>query len=374
MIPLTKPPKAAAKILIISTRQIGDVLLTTPLIHSVSRAYPKARIDMLVFTAKGSILSGNPDIQALIEVPERPKWRDWLRVIRRLWRHYDLAISTLSGDRPTLYAWLAAPLRIGLLPPKTRQSYWKYLIYQGWAVLDDKNTPTVLQNLQLAEVLGIQQHPRVIVPCQPDDNNRLTQQLDFNWQRDNFVVLHLTPMWRYKRWPLPAWSELARVLQKKGLEIVLTGGSDSKEQAYLQDFMNLYAGKVHNLAGKLSFSAVALLIKHARLYVGPDTAVTHLAAATGTPSIALFGPTNPVKWAPFPLLKDLAYQPFQRCSLLQQQGNVYLLQGEGDCVPCHQEGCDRHRESDSRCLQEMPAQRVINIVEQILNKNTSSLL
>ena len=57
---------------------------------------------------------------------------------------------------------------------------------------------------------------------------------------------------------------------------------------------------VVNLAGKLAFWEVALLIGSSKVYIGPDTAVTHLAASTGTPTVALYGPTNPVKWAPWP--------------------------------------------------------------------------
>jgi lipopolysaccharide heptosyltransferase III len=91
-----------------------------------------------------------------------------------------------------------------------------------------------------------------------------------------------------------------------------------------------------------------------------------MAAALGVPTVAMFGPSNPIKWGPWP--KDWSASstsPWQfRGS--QRQGNVFLLQGEGDCVPCLHEGCDRHIESLSDCLQTLPVSRVIEAVRSML--------
>jgi heptosyltransferase-3 len=122
---------------------------------------------------------------------------------------------------------------------------------------------------------------------------------------------------------------------------------------------------VANLTGKLKFSEVAKLIASSRVYVGPDTAVTHLAAATGAPTVALYGPTNPVKWAPWPHGFRENRNPFERKGT-QHIGNVILVQGAGDCVPCHEEGCDRRRQSKSRCLEELDSATVIQAIESAL--------
>lgn len=60
-----------------------------------------------------------------------------------------------------------------------------------------------------------------------------------------------------------------------------------------------------------------------------------------------------------------AILPFQRTGS-QQINNVSLVQGSGDCVPCHQEGCDQHRQSNSRCLEELSSATVIKAVENML--------
>jgi heptosyltransferase-3 len=91
-----------------------------------------------------------------------------------------------------------------------------------------------------------------------------------------------------------------------------------------------------------------------------------LAAAVGTPTVALFGPSNPVKWGPWPKGYAEGRDPY-RLKGTQRVNNVVLLQGEGDCVPCMQEGCDRHNGSLSICLQNLPARRVIDALCELLN-------
>src|SRR5579871_1615069 len=106
---------ARARILVITLRRLGDVLLTTPLIRSLKRAWPDAAIDALVFEGTQGILEGNPDLAGVIAMPARPSTGETLALLRRLWRRYDLAISTQSGDRPTMFAWAAARRSVGLV-------------------------------------------------------------------------------------------------------------------------------------------------------------------------------------------------------------------------------------------------------------------
>jgi heptosyltransferase-3 len=80
------------RVLVVILRRLGDVLLTTPLIRSVKRAYPQASIDALVFTGTEGILAGNPDLAEIITVPQRSSFLDTLSLIARLFRRYDLAL------------------------------------------------------------------------------------------------------------------------------------------------------------------------------------------------------------------------------------------------------------------------------------------
>src|SRR5579862_1455683 len=113
MNPIRLPPEP--RILVVALRRLGDVLLTTPLIRSVKRAFPDSSIDALVFAGTEGILSGNPDLATVISVPERRSFGDSLTLLRRLVRRYDLALSTQTGDRPTTMAWLAGRQSAGPL-------------------------------------------------------------------------------------------------------------------------------------------------------------------------------------------------------------------------------------------------------------------
>ena len=81
--------------------------------------------------------------------------------------------------------------------------------------------------------------------------------------------------------------------------------------------------------------------------------------------MALFGPTNCVKWGPWPRGHAPDANPWRRCGS-QRSGNVVLVQGTGACVPCHLEGCHRHIDSYSDCLQQLPAARVIAAIEEVI--------
>lgn len=359
----------ADRILLIATRQIGDVLLCTPLLRSIRAGYPDAQIDVLVYSNKGGMLEGNPDLDQLIEVDEHPSFRAYVAFVGRMFRRYDLVVSTQGGDRPFIYAWLSAPSRVSIIPALRWQDAWKRHVAQAWCLLDNSNTHTVLQNLQLAEVLGIARRFEVTPPFRANADARLSDILPFCWQEAPYVVLHPMPMWRYKRWTQEGWLRLAQYLLSRKFKVVLTGGPAQHEREAISDLTrSLNTPNAMDVSGKLSFGQVSRLLGGCRCYVGPDTAVTHLAAACGCPTVALFGPTNPVKWGPWPYQYAANKNPFIRSKPLQRQGNVSLIQGRGACVPCHHEGCEQHKQSYSRCLDELSSETVRKEVATLLNR------
>lgn len=355
----------AQDILVIATRHIGDVLLTTPLLRSLRFAYPGACLDTLVYDWTADILNGNPDVNNVITVSQDPGLPEYAALVKKIFRHYDLAVSTLTNDRPILYTFWAAPKRISPVPPYRLNEAWKRWITQGWIERDGRDTHTVIQNLRLCDLLDIERRYDVVVPESAGSPETLTALLSFSWQTSPYAVFHLVPLRFYKRWTIQGWQDVARHLEAMGFRIVVVGGRGKEEAEYVQRFMQDLPETVVNLTGQLKFSEVAELIRSCRLYVGLDTAVTHLAAATGAPVVALYGPTNPVTWAPWPHGFREDRNPFDRTGT-QHVGNVVLVQGAGDCVPCLLEGCDRHRQSKSRCLEELQSTTVIRAIESVL--------
>ncbi len=344
-----------ARILVIAMRYLGDVLLTTPLVRGLRQAYPNARLDILVYANTAAMLEGNPDINHIITTPNRPKFADYRQLFRQLFRRYDLAVATQAGDRPFLYTLLAAPFRVAMVPPERATGWWKRFFVQRWTEHDD-NIHTVLQHLTLLDLINVSRCFS-LVPPQVEDVRRLTQQLPFLADHTGYAVLHPHPQWTYKQWTVEGWIEIGCYLNALGLKLVLSGGPGQQEIDYVADVQRQLPADTINLAGRVSLAELAYIIAQAKLYVGPDTGITHLAAATGIPVIALYGPTNPVKWAPWPCGFNRDINPFAKTGS-RELNNISLIQGKGDCVPCQLEGCDRHRQSRSLCLDSLRPEQV----------------
>ena len=90
---------------------------------------------------------------------------------------------------------------------------------------------------------------------------------------------------------------------------------------------------------------LAGLLSKARVYVGPDTSVTHLAAAAGCPTVAIYGPTDPRLWGPWPV--GGLDEAWIAAGTIQHRGNVWLVQNPLPCMPCQLEGCERRLDSYS---------------------------
>lgn len=352
-----------ARVTIVCTRRIGDVLLATPLARSVRRAWPDTHLTMLVFAGTEGVLAGNPDLDRVIATADRQRLLPRLALMKRFWREDDLAISVLASDRAVLNAWAIGRRRVGMVEPDRRR--WTRALLDATVPFDDLGTHTVAMNLKLCAPLGIAPVPEVVAAFRPEDEAAARAAVPFDPDREPFAVVHVSPKFAYKRWTADGWIALVKWLRAAGLRVVFTGGRDPEERAELLAVKAKVPGLATDVSGRVSLAGVAALLQRARVFVGPDTAVTHMAAASGIPVVALFGPSNPVKWGPWPAGCTDPVSPW-RLRGSQRVGNVTLVQGAGECVPCRLEGCDRHVASTSRCLQELPADVVIAAVERAL--------
>jgi heptosyltransferase-3 len=151
---------------------------------------------------------------------------------------------------------------------------------------------------------------------------------------------------------------------------VVSGGKVAEERDYAREVLAESTVPAIDLVGRLRFGETADLLRGAALYIGPDTATSHLAAACGTPAVVLFGPTDPRLWGPLP--RGGLDAPYARVAASQRRGNVLLLQEPSlSCVPCQSEGCERHRESFSACLDALSATEVIAAAQALLEPGAS---
>lgn len=347
------------RLLVTITRRIGDVLLATAVLRSLKAHWPATSIDVLVFEGTGDVLAGNPDVADVISIPARPSLVQHLGLLAWLFRRYDLAISLVPSDRPTAYAALAGKRSIGLLLDAPGQR-WKQKLLSQWTPYTPGLQHTVLGYLSILTALNVPPSTEIATSHLQTDVDAVNQLLTEGCA--SIAVLHPYPKFRYKMWPAGHWVTLARWLLQQGMRVVISGSNDEREREYIHAIVTELPPAVVNAAGKLSLGGAAALLKRVQFYVGPDTAITHLAAATGIPTIALFGPTDPVAWGPWPKQHDNLSNPWRRFGS-QRAGNVRVLQGPQACVPCGQEGCKRRLSSGSDCLDAISPETVIDAIK-----------
>lgn len=348
------------RILVITLRYLGDTLLVTPLLSSLKQAYPNAEIDVLLPKGNVGMLEGNVEINKLIPIVTKPSLVSFAKLLCGLYRRYDLSISTQAGDRPILCAIAAGKFSMGFVSENSRKDDWKRKLLSAALEVGGGQSHAVLENLRFCKSLNIEPCYHLTPP-----NSRMNEERTF--LDEKYAVLHIMPQWRYKQWHADGWIKLVHFLTENGCRVVLTGSAQAVELEALNELQGRMPTSTLNLAGKLTLSQLTSLIVNAVVFVGPDTGITHMAAATGIPTVAIFGPTDPAKWAPWPTGYGVDMSPFESCGTKRIK-NVYLVQGESrkGCVPCQLEGCERRRDSHSDCLDKLSAEKVINIVGTLL--------
>lgn len=344
------PPRP--RVLVITLRRLGDVLLTTPLIRTLKTGLAGSSVDALVFRGTEGMLAGNPDLDAVHVMSQRPSPAEFLGAVWRLWRRYDLAVSTQSGDRPVVLAFAAGRRRASFVP---HAASWKRRLLDV-ALISESENHRVPELLRITDTIGLTARPDLVCPAATPIRAPIPA--------GRYAVVHANPMFRIRQWTDAGWRELARELAERGLTVIATGGPDPAERAYLDRVWQPSATPVVRLDGHLDWSELVTLLRGAAVYVGPDTSMSHLAAATGTPTIAIYGPEGPHRIGPWPIGGlDQRWAP---AGTIQQRGNAWVVQNPLHCLPCGKLGCEGHLESYSRCLDELSAAQVLTAVDQAL--------
>ncbi len=354
------------RILLVCLRRLGDVLLTTPLAGSLRDACPGWQIDWLVFHSTAGILAKNPAADRVLTLPDSPSGYQTLKMALKILGRYDIGISAQAGDRPNLFARLAGPKAFGLGSEASGGGIRNALMTA--VVSPKKMSHQVDKVLDICALIGVPRKSNILVPEPlgwPSLIDRLTnglldssQELDQLRSREYWVI-HPGAAFPYKQWTVQGWVSLIEHLQGSGASVLISGGPSKAEGQYLSA---IFAASQRVSTGKskppviplwragLDWPALAGLLSAARGFVGVDTSVTHLAGALGTPVVPIFGPTNPLLWAPI----GLNGEPL-----------VVLQNKQKTCVPCQLEGCNRHIQSHSACLDELRLDSVIEFINKM---------
>jgi len=329
-------------ILVVKLRYIGDVLLATPVIRVLRDRFPDARITAAVKRGTEDILKWNPDLSEVLVV-ERGGLSVQARFVGDLRRRrFDCVLDLTDGDRSAILALLSgAPVRIGF----NDEHRWRGLLYSS-VVQAPAGFHRVEHDLEAVRPLGIipKAGPLVLrtAPEDDEDASRLLNEIGVSGSR--FVMIQPGARYWFKAWPAERFAELAdRLTDAFGCRVLV--GGDEKDRGVAEAIRDKARSAPVVLAGRTTLLHYAAIIKRCDLCVGNDNGPMHMAAALGTPVVALFGPSNPREWGP-------------------RGEKVQVLYKGLDCRRCFHPTCERGEES---CMKQISVEEVFAAAKKLLS-------
>jgi lipopolysaccharide heptosyltransferase II len=322
-------------VLAVRFSSIGDVLLTTPLLRAIRLRYPDARITVLTKPAYVPLLSHNPHVTQVLEAaPGKP-----LRSVAR----------QLRAGRYTHLLDLHDSLRSRLLRAMVPGAWGTYpkhrvaraaLIYTKRDYYRDRR-PVAERYFDAARGLHVMpdgQRPDFFLS--PDSERETDTWLARSrLGQDRIIALAPGAAHATKRWPVEHWRLLAGRLREQDFSIAIVGGT---EDAILGDALVEGArGRIANAAGHFGLQDTGALLRRAAALVSGDTGVMHMAAAVGTPVVALFGPT------------------VQRFGFFPYTSRAEVIELALPCRPCSSKGGPRCPLGHHRCMVDIAPDAVL---------------
>ncbi len=284
-------------ILITRTDRIGDVVLSLPVAYAIKAAHPECHVTFLVATAVAPIVQMCPWVDDCLTLgPES----DAAGIVHRLrQRRFDAAVCLYP--RPHIASWLkqaGIPVRVG-----TSRRWYSYRfsrrvsLHRAGSGRHERDL-----NLQLLRGLGIDR-PAVSDPlCVPPQNAIDAACIilkEAGIEADSYAVVHPGSGGSARNWRPERYTEVCRMLTESGVAVLVTG---SQPEVILADKVNgAMRNGIASIAGRTDLPVLAAILQRASVFFGPSTGPMHLAAAVGTPVVALFGPvrtTEPARWGP----------------------------------------------------------------------------
>jgi lipopolysaccharide heptosyltransferase II len=346
---LTTDPRV---ILVVQLDHLGDAILSTGMLSVLRRRYPEASIEVLAGAWNRELFEAMPDVDRVhvsrINRFSRTGRLGW--AVATLWhgwrlrrRKADLAID-VRGEFPSAWIlWLSgARRRLG----------WAaggggFLLTDSARFVPDR--PEIASRRALLDVLGIpladNEHLRPVFRTTREARERVRRRLASLSPTGPLVVMHVSAGTPAKQWPPGHWRELiGRLIVSRGVHVVLAGGMTDRMIARAILEGRTWPGVV-DWTGRLGIVELAAMLEHATVLVGADSGPAHLAAAVGTPVVALFSGTNhAAQWQP-------------------RGERVAVLRHAVGCSPCHRERCPR---PEHPCMSGLRPETVAAAVEALL--------
>ncbi|HTX64768.1 MAG TPA: glycosyltransferase family 9 protein [Opitutaceae bacterium] len=338
-------PASCPQILVVRRRYLGDLVLLGPLLRNLRLHWPEARIAVLAEPAYAPVLALNPDVDEVLTLPGGPS--AWGRLLRRLRGAGFTHVFDLDNTEKTavLARWTGAGFRAALrheLPPRLPRLY-THLVLDPPADHERRSIDEYyLQVLPAAGVPVISRAVRLVPPAAelaatrrhvPEPGPRL--------------LVHPGTRSPFRQWPAECFAAVCeRVHTELGIRIVLTGGPG--EQGLVADIQRRAPAAGAAVVPPLAVPAFAALAAQFDALLCHDSGPMHIAAAVGTPVVALFGSQNLALWRP----------AGDRHRLLQPPLPCRECVAPGVCVPA-----DSYR---SYCVRRLTVEEVYAAIRDLL--------
>jgi lipopolysaccharide heptosyltransferase I len=317
--------RTALKVLILKPSSLGDVVQALPVLRLIKRHLPQSEIHWWIDSGLAPLLEGDPDLAGVLRF-ERRRWatpRNWVGFCRSVFwtrsQRFDWVLDLQGLFRSGAFAWLAnGELTIGLDESRERA----YGFYDLRVPRASFHTHAVDWYLAVLKTLHVPIDSRFEwLPKRPaiaESVRRVAQARGNRW-----IALQPGARWANKRWPVEYYAEVGRrlVAEHKGASIVLLGGRE--DQPLGAAIASAVPERCLDLTGRISLPEMVEWLRICQLMVTNDTGPMHVAAALGTPVVALFGPTEPRRTGPYGQLPNVL-----------QLGLPWL-----PCVPCMKPRC-----------------------------------
>lgn len=326
---------AGRRILVVKLSSLGDLFHALPAVRLLKTGLG-ATVDWVTQNEYAELVECFTDVDRVIRFPRRDVRTGWKTFWRDLRREEYAGVIDFQGLLKSAGVARLARTKYRLGPSFHREGAgWFYTEVAGPA---NRNRHAVEECLDTVRWLGLTdlrvEFP-VRFPPVPVGTGRPR------------VALVPVSRWPSKNWPLEGYGRLARELQDRlGATIYLMGGPGAEETSACGSIAaELAPGQVMNLAGRTRLVEMGGWLQSMDLVIGNDSGPMHMAAAAGTPVLALFGPTDPVRSGPY------------------GAGHRVLQPPEGVCRGCRQKIC---RRSDGACLAAISVEQVMEVAESML--------
>jgi lipopolysaccharide heptosyltransferase II len=332
------------KILVINLMYLGDLLFMTPLLRLLRFNYPNAKIDLLIDKKSQEVVLYNPNVSEFIAIDKKGYHNKLLNYTRLILdvqqRKYDLVVNLHLSERASAIAAFSRSKKIVGYCAKGFRMFFDKVVHRRTDVHQ------VDAYLEIGKHLGLQQINNYFLEMQVDAQSR--NNAEILWEAEGLqektkvIGLNTGGSWPTKRWTVEGFVDLGDMLQQSGYRVAFFGGH--MDEQMVEDIAQRMKTIPVIFTGRVTLLELAVMVRKCGAFVSGDSGPMHIATSQGVPIIAIYGPSDPVRYAPY----NVEHR---------------IIKSQMDCLTCGEHECGHHR-----CMKNISPAVVFSAVEEIIER------